>query len=787
MHPSVPRRLRALFSTQVLLALGLYAFCLYGFVKFTGRQGDTFSDLARERYLGTVLWYQLRVLPAYLVLALAATLMAWPWLQRRPCLVAVATPRASRPPGRHRLRLLALTFVVNLGLIVLSLGIFYQLNPGLLDGLVRKSSPVAPGIDWYALIRWHVLDAVAVLFCLAALWSVLSLGRAWVIGLNRRGGALRLAGLALPLLGLGALLWATLRTPRPPPPPADTPPNVLIIAADSWRADRVGVHGYHRTDITPNIDAFAATAADFTRLHVSTASTLESWITTFSSRFPPAHGVRYMFLRSEQAQAASAMPDMLPKVLNDLGYYSAVVSDWAGNCFKLVDVGFTHNDASDTQNFTSFIMESTIWAHFMFPLYFSNQFGEWLIPEAARTTKYLRPTALIDRMLGHIDAAGAQGKPFFGVLFFSTTHLPYSARYPFNRKYTDPEYAGPHRYEIEVSVHDLITTGFNPDLPQDTIEHIRDLYDGAVNQFDHDVGQVLAALKARGLDERTIVIITSDHGDDLYDPGSTLGHGTNFFGGDQSTHIPFFVRAPGITRPGSRIDTLARNIDVAPTLLALLGKPAPASWRGVDLGPAIRGDVPDLELPIFGETCYLFFPKREAMQALAADERARLLDASGARNTLEVDDRFDDNIVVRAALHDLAIATKDRMVRTPRYKLLDIPVTEGPPIRRLWDMQADPGQTHDLSAAGLPVYDRLVALLAAYDRGEGEAARWPTAWDGSAPTPPLNGEHPPAGGALSDPPGAPEPATPAAVGASQPRDNTTLPSPITPEPAAPSP
>lgn len=719
--PSTARRLMA---GQATLAGLLYLWSLYGFLRFTGRQGDLFSDLAVDRYLGTIVWYQLRVLPAYAVLWAVASAMTWPVLRHRPVLTA------ERRWGRLR-RLATLAALDGL-LGLLSLGWVYQLNPGFLDGMARKGSPYLPGFDWYALHRWHVLDGVAALFFAWGAYAGWTYARIWWARLRASQGAAK-ALWALPVVAIAVAVGLSLRPPPAPPKAADTPPNVLIIASDSLRYDRLGVHGHDR-DVSPNIDAFAKTAADLRQLHVATASTLESWITTFSSRLPPDHGVRYMYLRREQAEAASQLADMLPRWLTTQGYETFVVSDWAGNCFKLVDVGFARNDASDTQNFTSFIMESTIWGHFVFPLYFSNSFGELLIPEVARTTKYLRPRALTLRTLDRIDDATRAGKPFFGLLFFSTTHLPYTARYPHNVRYTDPAYQGPHKYEIDVKVHELISKGFEQAPAPETVAHIRDLYDGAVHEFDAHVGEVLAELDRRGLADNTVVVITSDHGEDLYDPGSTLGHGTNFFGGDQSTRIPFFIRAPGVTRPGSAVDALTRNIDLAPTLVSLLGLTPPPGWTGVDLRPLLTGQATDLDLPVFGETCYLFFPKREGMSVLTEAERARLLDASGARDTLEVDERFDDNIVVKAELHDVALATKDRMVRTRRWKLVEIPTVDGEPIRRLWDMQRDPHQTTDLSGQGLPVMAELSALIAAYDRGQAAPLRWPAAKD-AAPAP----------------------------------------------------
>lgn len=723
-EPSGLRRFGALLRTQLLVAAGFYLSAIWGFLWATDYHGDAFAGVAFREYLSTIVLYQLRVVPAYLVVALCATVLAFPLLHRAPALVDVA-----RREGRWRRgRLLVRVGLVDAVLGVLSLGPFYRQNPGLLDGTARKMATVAPDADLYVLYRWHILDAAAIGFALVGAYALWFYGLRWWRSLRSARPLGRMAHAAPVVAVLGAGTWSAV--PASPPAAAEQPAplNILIIAGDSLRADHLGVHGYHRRDISPHIDAFAADAADFTDLHVATASTLESWMTMMTSQFPPDHGVRYMYLRREQAEEASRLPNLLPRVLNGLGYATTVVSNWAGNNFRLVDVGFTHNLASDTQNFESFLMEATIWTHLVFPLYFSNALGEWMLPEATRTTKYLRPSSLNEKMFDQIDAATRQGKPFFGLLFYSTTHLPYTASYPYNVKYVDPAYDGPHRYQIDVRVHDLITTGFDPDLPADTVQHIRNLYDGAVSEFDAYVGRAIADLKHRGLYDRTIIIVTSDHGEDLYDPGSTLGHGTNFFGGDQSTRIPFFIRVPGVTRPGSKITALARNIDIAPTLLSLIGAEVPDTWTGMDLTGLLTGAVADLDLPVFAETCYLFFPKSKAMLELSEVERARVLDSSSASDTLEIDREFNNNMVLRADLHDTVLSTKDRMVRTRRWKLIHIPGKDAP-IYRLYDVQADPGQKRDLSGTGLPVMPRLIELLDRYWAGEGARQRWPQAWE----------------------------------------------------------
>lgn len=724
-----PRRpFLALLRAQVLVAAGFYLFALWGFVSFSRGQDEKFTALALGPHFGTLVGSQLRVLPAYALVALAYTLLTFPLL----------AGRLARTPGRARR--LAWVLGADVVLYLLSLGPFFATNPGLLDGTARKLAPFAPGLDLYVLYRWHLLDAGTVGFVLVCAFAAQFYARAWLGAFRAHTGPRRLGLSLAPLLLAGALLGLTHVTSPPTPPPLDParPPNVLVIASDSLRWDHLGTHGYARTDISPNIDTFAREAIDLSQLHVATASTLESWMTFMSGQFPPTHGVRYMYLRKEQAQAVGERTDLLPRRLNDAGYHTVVSSNWAGNCFKLVDVGFEQNMASDVQNFDAFLMEGTVWAHLIFPLYFSNAIGEWMLPEIRRITGYLRPNVLTDRMFGAIDDATRRGEPFFGLLFFSTTHLPYTASHPYNLKYTDPAYDGPHRYQIDVRVHELITTGFAPKLPPEVIDHIRDLYDGTVSEFDAYVGQALAHLEARGLSDRTIVIVTTDHGEDLYDPGSTLGHGTNFFGGDQSTRIPFFMRVPGAYAPpglkpaGTRLDALARNVDLAPTLLDLLRLPIPASMEGRSLLPLLTGAVADLDLPVFAETCYLFFPKSKAMTDLTEAEKKQVYEVPGAVETLDVDPDFDNNLVLRPDLHDPVIAAKDRMIRTRRWKLVEIP-GHAAPILRLYDIQADPAQTRDLASSRPDVVERLQAALHAYWAGGGRDLRWPAAADGETP------------------------------------------------------
>jgi len=120
---------------------------------------------------------------------------------------------------------------------------------------------------------------------------------------------------------------------------------------------------------------------------------------------------------------------------------------------------------------------------------------------------------------------------------------------------------------------------------------------GAVRALDAAVGRLLAGLRERGLEERTVALFTTDHGlalprakCSLYDPG---------------LETALILRAPGQGVAGGRtLDTLTSNVDLLPTILDLLGLPSPARVQGRSVAPALRGAAFTPHEAIYGEMTY---------------------------------------------------------------------------------------------------------------------------------------------------------------------------------------
>lgn len=662
---------------QLLFALGFFLAGCVLFVVGTLPMDNVFAELVRTEHPLLALSANLRLLPGYLLLAPGFAFLSWPLVRGRKALVA-----------GQRLKALCWIGASN-GLVhFLSLGPLALFHPDAREVLVRALARILPEQTAAA------TAGPATLWLLTALFALLMLRSTVLVTRLPRGRAFLLVPLALLLLAATGSA-----TPEAPTRSARSQPDILIVASDSLRADRLGCYGARRPS-SPHIDALAREGLLFENMTVSTASTLESWTSILTGLLPARHGLRYMFVSRAAAEVVSQNRDTLPRRMNEAGWHTTVSSNWAGNCFRAVDHGFTANHASDIQNLDVFVTEAALAAHWTVPLHFANPLGETLFPMLERVSSWLGPDVLKRRLYEEFAAADSADKPCFGVLFTSHTHLPYAPSAANLAHFGDPSYSGPNQSELAFDIDDFIQDGFPSGVPAVEKRRVQDLYDACVRDFDDFVGGVVEDLRKSGRLEHTILIVTSDHGDDLYEPGTSLGHGTNFFGGDQTTRIPCIVRFPGGQHQG-RSAALTRSVDLHPTLLALASL-EPRASDGANLLPLIEGRATETGFPAIAETCYLFHPKKL--------HPAGVKSARAMSSTLMVDPEFRNSFVLRPEYHGEVIAAKDLMLRTARWKLLRLP-TESAAIWQLFDMNVDARQEHDLAGQGLPIEARLKFAL----------------------------------------------------------------------------
>jgi arylsulfatase A-like enzyme len=383
----------------------------------------------------------------------------------------------------------------------------------------------------------------------------------------------RLAALALVAL---AVLPVVLRDAGTPAPHA-VRPNVLLISIDSLRADHVSSYGYGRPT-SPAIDRLAAEGALFENAISPASWTTPAHMTLLTALAPEVHRVT-SFRRALKPSAVT-----LAEVLHGDGYATA-----------------------------GFVSGATVMASYGFAQGFEVFDESLAAPRADASHGVTSPglVELVGRYLTAWDAGGRQ-RPFFVFLHMWDVHYDYAPPPPYDRMF-DPHYAG-----------DLDASGFetNPRLQADMdprdLQHLIALYDGEIRYTDEHVARIVDRLRRlRALDD-TLVVVTSDHGDEFFEHGAK-GHSKTLY--DEIIRVPLVMRLPGRVVPGQRRDEQVRLMDVAPTVLGLLGiappddfgAPAmPLPYRPADLTPWISGaraveSFP--RLPAFSESTAFLGPK----------------------------------------------------------------------------------------------------------------------------------------------------------------------------------
>lgn len=124
-------------------------------------------------------------------------------------------------------------------------------------------------------------------------------------------------------------------------------------------------------------------------------------------------------------------------------------------------------------------------------------------------------------------------------------------------------------------------------------------YHEEIEFMDSQIGRLLAELKRLDLEDNTLVVAVADHGEGLGDHGE-LTHGFLLY--ETTLRVPLLMRCPGIIPAGKRVDSLVRTIDIAPTILDLMGRPALKDGQGSSLKPLLLGKIGDLHVSAYAET-----------------------------------------------------------------------------------------------------------------------------------------------------------------------------------------
>jgi arylsulfatase A-like enzyme len=173
-------------------------------------------------------------------------------------------------------------------------------------------------------------------------------------------------------------------------------------------------------------------------------------------------------------------------------------------------------------------------------------------------------------------------QPWFLYMGWIDTHVTWRAKSPWIEKY-DPGYKG----KFETSYGDDGPGGSKgKGLSEKEINHVRAIYDSNISYQDDLLGKLVEKLTEWGIYDKTMIIITADHGDELWEEKDKVGHA----GSQRQTviHVPMMIHYPPMF-PGAKIQAGTEGVDIVPTLADVLGVAFDPEWQGQSLLPLAQG------------------------------------------------------------------------------------------------------------------------------------------------------------------------------------------------------
>jgi len=491
------------------------------------------------------------------------------------------------------------------------------------------------------------------------------------------------------LLGIAATAFASCGGSKEAPPQSFPQTvgrvPVVLIVFDALAADHISHLGYER-ETTPTLDALAAEGVSFNTAFSPAPYTLAGIASLVTGRLPDSHGMvaKTTRLRDEETT--------LGELITRAGYPSLAVvgNPNGGEAF------------GDMQGFDRVVNT-----------YETNEKRppNYTPPSTGEPLHLSMPEEAAAELTPFLDGLEDPAAPFFYYAHILQPHSPYIAPEPTRSRWLDPAYDGPFKGGDNQA---LIANMANIDgLEQADIDAVRALYDANLLWADQSLALILDELRARGLYDKALIIVTSDHGEAMFQHGR-WGHNDTLF--EEMVNVPLVVRFPGPADDGlprgMQLDAPVSIIDILPSLAEWLDLAPPQDLDGHSLAPLIAGAP-------------------EAQQVA----QARTL-------------RLRDHGLPPAA----ALRTKDTKAILHR----GLVGTDGSPLpdrMEFFELTSDPAEKHDLAPGGDPRSE------AAHRAIEAEIARLLAAFKGSA-TATFSEEEAAMMGALGYVEDDPEPVTP---------------------------
>jgi arylsulfatase A-like enzyme len=395
--------------------------------------------------------------------------------------------------------------------------------------------------------------------------------------------------------------------------------NVILVSLDTLRADHLSCYGYKRLT-SPHLDAIAGQGVLFLEAFSPHIPTHPAHTSLFTGTDVMKHQI---VAQGAKVELDPSIPT-LPEILKEAGYFTAA----ADNLGRWFTRGFD-------------VYEGYDWPR--------DSLDGWRKAEGVNATA-----------LKVLKACAEQNRPFFAFLHYWDPHTPYLPPPPFSRMFYSGDEKDPSNHSMDPVLN------FPPFMWyfRQWMGDVRDIafpcaqYDAEIAYMDTCLVHVWTFLSEAGLDENTLLVITSDHGEELDEHKHWFDHHGLY---DTNLRVPLIMRCPGVLPSGARIGGFVRLMDVAPTILDILGLLDDRHKQRMDgrsALPTIRGEE-------FGTCDTLFLTESTWM--------------------------------------------RKRGIRTRRWKYIEAlePDIHNMPPRELYDLESDPGELNNLAEERPDVVNEL--------------------------------------------------------------------------------
>ena len=328
--------------------------------------------------------------------------------------------------------------------------------------------------------------------------------------------------------------------------------NIIFIVVDTLRARSLGCYGYAKPT-SPTLDRFAAEGARFERAFAAGIPTTPAHTTMFTGMHPLSHNIVCHGGAADLDRRAPFLPELLQRD----GYTTAAVD----NLYNIKP-------------------------------WLARGYEFYINPGSRHRLKLLVSCEEINaRAVPWIKSHACE--KFFLFLHYWEPHTPYLPPeryrkfYPPDRDPFSPEHTSFDPIKRQPFWDMFRDTWFNKLGPVTDAEYVASLYDAEIRHVDDGIAEILKTLEDTGLTDDTLVVVTGDHGESMYQHDIYFDHHGLY---DDIIHVPLMMRCPSKIPPGRTIAPMVQHTDIAPTLLAAVGLKSPPVMEGLNLWPLATGD-----------------------------------------------------------------------------------------------------------------------------------------------------------------------------------------------------